>query len=473
MTADSVVLWTRPDRPTALAAEIDRRPDFAAPRRLGPFEAPPADDLTVHVVVDGLAAGTRYYYRFQAADGARSEPGACTTAYAPDQAAPLTFAFSGDADWIWRPFPLLQALNREPLDFFIFLGDLIYEWTDDAADFAERPVAETLDEYRAIYRRTRTPRSEAPSLAALRDTYARFGQYSVFDNHELGLSRADPTAPPYTQGGAPAGDGAQAYVNQTPGFAERIRAYADYQPIRARQVGGTGDPRLDGTSRYYYAQQWGRDAVLIVADNRSYRDAELLSPDDPLADGVARTLLGRPQLAWLEDTLRAAQDRGTTWKLVVISSPIQELGRASEVGVDLDLPKTWAGGYRAERDRLLRFIAEQGIENEVFLTTDHHFTQVNNLRYRVRPGDPTAPRLPAGNAWEIIAGPVGAFPVTPPVGAALDRRTGRRRPRHRSYVQRRRPEHRSALPRPATGRPRSRGTRAGLPRPGRREHLQR
>src|SRR2546425_456248 len=57
MDADSVVLWTRPDRPTTIVAEIDDRPDFTTARRVGPFEARPADDLTVHAVVDGLAAG--------------------------------------------------------------------------------------------------------------------------------------------------------------------------------------------------------------------------------------------------------------------------------------------------------------------------------------------------------------------------------------------------------------------------------
>src|SRR5712671_2171632 len=77
MALDSVVLWTRPDRPTTIVAEIDDRPDFATARRVGQFEARPVDDLTVHAVVDGLAAGTRYHYRFQAADGARSEPGTC------------------------------------------------------------------------------------------------------------------------------------------------------------------------------------------------------------------------------------------------------------------------------------------------------------------------------------------------------------------------------------------------------------
>src|SRR5581483_459542 len=202
MTADSAVLWTRTDRPTALVAEIDRRPDFAAARRLS-ADAAPASDLTVHTAATDLAAGTLYYYRFRAADGGLSATGSCRTAYAPDQPARVTFAFSGDTDWIWRPYPLLRALNREPLDFFLFLGDLIYEWTSDDVPFLDRPVAETLAEYRELYRRTRSPRPEAPARNELRETYERFGQYSLFDNHEIGLSRADPAAPPYTEGGAP------------------------------------------------------------------------------------------------------------------------------------------------------------------------------------------------------------------------------------------------------------------------------
>ena len=424
MTADSAVLWTRTDRPTALVAEIDRRPDFAAARRLS-ADAAPASDLTVHTAATDLAAGTLYYYRFRAADGGLSATGSCRTAYAPDQPARVTFAFSGDTDWIWRPYPLLRALNREPLDFFLFLGDLIYEWTSDDVPFLDRPVAETLAEYRELYRRTRSPRPEAPARNELRETYERFGQYSLFDNHEIGLSRADPAAPPYTEGGAPAPQHGIRYVNQTSGFRERVQAYVEYQPVRAERVVGSGDPRLEGTGRYYYAQQWGRDAILIVTDDRSYRDAELPAADDPRADSAERTILGRPQLAWLEETLVDAQARGVTWKLVVVSSPIQELGNAGEVGLNLDLPKTWAGGYRYERDRLLQFIDERGIDNVVFLTTDYHFTQVNNLRYHARPGDPSSSRRPARNAWEIIDGPIGAFPVVPAVGAALDGKSGR------------------------------------------------
>jgi hypothetical protein len=238
--------------------------------------------------------------------------------------------------------------------------------------------------------------------------------FSVPDNHELGTSVADPGAPRYTEGGAPAPGQPGTVVNQTPGFDDRMRAYFEYQPLRDHIVQDTGDPRLDGTRQLFFSQPWGQTARLIVVDDRSYRDVRLPNSDDPRADDPNRTMLGAPQLAWLENELSQAQAAGVTWKFVVISSPIQQIGRASEIGTDLDGSKSWAGGYRVERDRLLKFIDDQGIDNVVFLTTDNHNTMINNLRYRQVPEDPSTALVPARNAFEIITGPLGAgfgYPV--------------------------------------------------------------
>ena len=408
-----VVLWTRTSQPTSLVPELLDPTTSEVQRSLPPIETTPEADLTVKTLVDGLSPAESLAYRFRAPGGETSPVGACRTAPPPDQAAPVTFGFSGDADWKWRPYPLLDALVREPLDFFFFLGDLIYE--DTAPDGSS--VAETLDDYRAKYRQNREPRpgSEKPSLQPL---YARFGLYAVFDNHETGNSRANPSAPPYNEGGAPTGDGAHQFVNQTAGFEERVRAFSEYQPLRDRRVNGTGDPRLDGTRQYFFSQPWGSLARLIVADDRSYRDRRLRNSEDPEADNPGRTMLGAPQLAWLEDELLAAQQAGVIWKLVVVSSPIQRIGRASEIGVDLDGSKSWAGGYRVERDRLLKFIDSAGIDNVVFLTTDNHNTMINNLHYHSVPEDQASPELPARNAFEILTGPLGAG-AGPPVNVDL------------------------------------------------------
>jgi phosphodiesterase/alkaline phosphatase D-like protein len=420
-TSTDVVLWTRTATAASLTPEL--LDDGGAVQQALPAVRTSAEtDFTVKTLATGLAPATSLHYRFRGPNGELSPTGTCHTAPSADQSVPLTFAFSGDVDWKWRPYPVLHALNKEALDFFIFLGDTIYESTN----LQGTEVAEDLATYRAKYRQNRElPDGVPDGPVPLRDLFASFGMFSVPDNHELGTSVSDPAAPRYTEGGAPAAPGADQTVNHTPGFDDRMRAYLEYQPLRDRLASDTGDPRVDGTRRLYFSQPWGKSARLIVVDDRSYRDIRLPNSDDPRADDPNRTMLGAPQLRWLEDELRMAQSEGVTWKFVVISSPIQHIGRPSEVGADLDGTKSWEGGYRVERDRLLKFVDDQGIDNVVFLTTDNHNTMINNLRYRATPEDPSSPLVPARNAFEIITGPLGAGFGYPAVKADLAGLSGR------------------------------------------------
>jgi len=420
-TSTDVVLWTRTASAASLTPELLDDTGAVQPA-LAPVRTAAETDFTVKTIATGLAPAASIGYRFRGPGGELSPTGTCHTAPRADQTVPLTFAFSGDVDWKWRPYPVLNTLNKEALDFFIFLGDTIYESTN----LQGTEVAEDLTTYRAKYRQNRELPDGLPAgPVPLRDLYANFGMFSVPDNHELGTSASDPTAPRYTEGGAPAAPGADQLVNHTPGFDDRMRAYLEYLPLRDRLASDTGDPRVDGTRRLYFSQPWGKSARMIMVDDRSYRDIRLPNSDDPRADDPNRTMLGAPQLHWLEDELLAAQGEGVTWKFVVISSPIQHIGRPSEVGVDLDGTKSWEGGYRVERDRLLKFVDDQAIDNVVFLTTDNHNTMINNLRYRATPEDPTSPLVPARNAFEIITGPIGAGFGYIPVKADLAGVSGR------------------------------------------------
>jgi len=328
-----------------------------------------------------------------------SPMGSFRTAYAPDQDAAVTLAFTGDAHWAWKPYPLLGSLVQEPLDAFIFLGDLIYESRNLETGKNGTIAAESLDDFRWKYRENREPRPGSGSgVVPMRDLYGHFGQYSVFDNHETANSKTS-GSPPYITGGAQT---AGQYVNETEGFQNRIRAYTEYQPVVDATVAGTGDPRVDGTQQFYRAVPWGANVELIVLDDRSYRDAALNDATNPAAYDCGRTMLGHPQLTWFQQQLQSANDRGVVWKVVIISSPIQELGRA------YDGTKSWAAGYVCERDQILKFIDEHAINNVVFLTTDNHYTAINNLSYNSTPGDESTPLVPARNAFEIITGPLGA-----------------------------------------------------------------
>src|SRR5439155_13089527 len=45
----------------------------------------------------------------------------------PAAAASVRFAFSGDCDGLMRPYALASLFPSQNLDFFVFLGDTIYE----------------------------------------------------------------------------------------------------------------------------------------------------------------------------------------------------------------------------------------------------------------------------------------------------------------------------------------------------------
>jgi phosphodiesterase/alkaline phosphatase D-like protein len=413
MTSDSAVLWTRTPGPASVTPELSLTPSFDHPRTLPAVSASGASDFTVKVLATELQAGTKYFFRFRAGSDI-SPVGSFRSAYAPDQHAAVRMVFTGDADWKWKPYPILASLAQENADFFLFLGDLLYESTD----YADESVVEDLGGYRFKYRENREPRANSASgMLPMRDLYAAFGQYSVFDNHETGMSMTDRDAPRYTEGGAQfKGE----FVNRTEGFKARIRAYREYQPVREEVHAGTGDRRTDETGRFYRAIAWGANVEMIVLDDRSYRDERLPTIEDPSATSCKRTMLGPVQLKWFEEALEAAKRRNAVWKVVVISSPIQEFGVASEVGVDMDGFKSWAGTYRCERNRILKFIDDHAIDNVVFLTTDNHYTSINNLAYETVPDDRQSVRRPARNAFEIMTGPLGAVTGTPPYGRKLD-----------------------------------------------------
>jgi phosphodiesterase/alkaline phosphatase D-like protein len=415
MRAASAILWTRTARAEMLTPEVSTKPTFEDPIRLAPAATTSESDFTTKRAVSRLAEGTRYYYRFVTDKGVASPTGTFTVPYGANDRSPVRMAFTGDADWRWKPYPLLASLAREPVDFFLFLGDLVYEY----ADIEARTAVEDLAGYRMKYRENREPRPGSPSgMVPMRDLYAAFGQYSVIDNHDVAYSHANfGDAPPYPEGGAVHQGG---FVNKTSGFYDRLRAYREYQPVREEVHPRTGDARTDGTNRLYRSYAWGANVELIVLDTRSYRDARLKGSEDSMASSCTRTMLGATQMKWLQDTLGQAQRRRAKWKVIVTSSPIQEFGGPSQVVADVDGVKSWAGNYRCERNRILAFIDASAIDNVVFVTTDYHFTTVNDLYYETDPGNRKSERKRARNALEIMTGPLGAINGPVPYGRKVD-----------------------------------------------------
>jgi len=536
-TSSDAILWTRavdtnaPDVVT-LTAQVSTDPFFGGYVSFA-TSTDANKDYTAKVLATQLTPGTKYYYRFT--DGINTSiPGTFKTAPDTNAAVPVSFAFSGDLDGLIRPYALASQIPAKNLDFFMFDGDTIYE---TSASIGSPAVTSTgtipgptstgatsnqlFADFSRKYREQFLP-VNGGGQNCLQSLFAGQGNYTAYDNHELGNKQ-------YINGGAPAGGavgdfttgaGVDArlsandvtpnngtFMNKSGGFQTLQQVYMNYQPVKERgMISAPTDLRTDGTRQLYFAQSWGKNAILVNVDDRTYRDIRMKTSSNgeetgARADNTNRTMLGATQLAWLEQTLLAAQQAGTPWKFINISDPIDEIGPiggvltlnnapttadygtlgsitsvtttaastssktitvASTVGlvagqsvtgtgvpastvisaintdgttftvnnnstiangatltltpaastyapVSSDGGKSWMGGYRAERNALLKFIADNKIRNVVFLATDDHQNRINELTY--------SPTGDTGNqssyvkvpyCFEVVCGPLGA-----------------------------------------------------------------
>ena len=204
----------------------------------------------------------------------------------------------------------------------------------------------------------------------------------------------------------------------------------------------SNDPRGSEKPANYFSRRWGKNIYYIQLDDRSFRDARMAAParyaltpakyplqearfdstgkldptqaytsgfqkGDPLpgvfmsANKVkGRTMLGSDQLAWLLAELDKAKATHATWTVIAVSTPIDQRGPLTD-------SKSWAGGYPAERNVIMKKIVDLGLHNVVFLTADDHSARVNTLNYQPDPeNDSNWASVPY--AFQILAGPMGA-----------------------------------------------------------------
>jgi acid phosphatase len=463
-SSTEVTLWTRAvdtaaPAASALTLQITKDATFATGVMGFPEDTDANADYTCKLVLQNLQPGTRYYYRFVGPNNELSIAGTFKTAPVSTASAPVHFAFSGDMDGLMRPYALASTIPAQALDFYVNIGDTIYETASNPNGNSSPAVTSTgtipgptstgatqsqlFNDFSKKYREQFLA-VNAGGQNCLQSFYASQGNYTLYDNHELGNKQ-------YINGGAPPGgavgdmtsgagvdarvyvndvNSSGAFMNKSLGFQTLERVFLNYQPIKERGlISASGDPRTDGTPQLYSSQQWGRNAIFINTDARSYRDIRMktqANADDttaPRANNTLRTYLGATQLAWLEQALLNAESAGTPWKFVTTSDPMDQIGpiggalsgvvnssgNVAYAPVSSDGGKSWMGGYRAERNALLKFIADHQIKNVVFLTTDDHQNRINELTYS--PSGQTEVQssyVKVPYCFQIVCGPLGA-----------------------------------------------------------------
>jgi alkaline phosphatase D len=398
----SAILWARSTALGTITFEYTDAADF----HNAPLVEAVVTDAAIPVKVElrNLRPGTEYAYLVSNSVG-ESAAGSFHTPFEEGMHG-LRFGVTGDWRGELAPYPAISNIPQRDLDFLAVLGDTIY--ADVPSVDLPALQARTIDEFRIKHNEVYRERFGANFWAAARASTALF---VTIDDHEVTNDFAGGAVPESDPRFDLGGD----FINETDLFANGLQTFYEYNPIREEFYAGTGDPRTANKSRLYRYRTFGSDAAIFMLDARSFRDEELANIFNPFAQRAirqfledsfdpTRTMLGHVQFDDLADDLLDAQDRGFTWKFVMVPEPIQNLSPL--VAADR------FEGYAFERTQLLHFIDETGITNVVFIAADIHSTFVNNLTYQLHPDD----RQRATGAFEITTGPVAyAAPLGPTV----------------------------------------------------------
>ena len=466
--SDAVVLWTRVEPEESdtdsveLLVQLARDPGFSDVILEQALLAERSFDFTVRCFAAGLEPDQSYHYRFLAPDGSASRVGRTRTAPAEDADRALTVAVCSCQHYeegLFSAYRRLllddeQAAEDRKIDLVVHVGDFIYEAGNRralisldgeeielldadgsprmvaslpsrgaAGPMGEQLVAESLDDYRELYKvYLRDP--------DLQDARAAFPFVSIWDDHEFhndAWQSYHPDGPSQRR----KMDSNQAWFeyipaalgsNTTPGNPARDFSPAEVADVELDRFDDNYLSREPNnlaaiaTLSIHRSLRWGRMAELLLVDGRSYRgprgvDASipggefLTSEPVPVAtvevqnagrtanggnppesvrfgseeipnsrrDSPAGSLLGDEQKQWLTASLQASESR---WKVVCNDVPLMRFGfdmSFREYGGldDLWWTDAW-DGYPLERRELMTFIAQEGVTNVVSLTGDRH-----------------------------------------------------------------------------------------------------
>lgn len=385
---DSVVIWTRlaqPGEPSAtplsagpvtLRWEVAHDEQFTRIVQSGQAQALPELAHAVHVEVPGLSPDRWYFYRFMAG-AAVSSVGRTRTVPEPGAAVQrLRLAYASCQRWEHGYFSAYRHMRAENLDLVLFLGDYIYEY-GSAANVVRKPTGGyvlTLDDYRARYALHR-------SEASLRDMHAACPWLVTWDDHEVQNDYA----------GLTAGNSGQPVPDFAARRAAAYQAFYEHMPLRAsvltRAVAGLAS---GAEMRIYGSVPYGRLATLHLLDDRQYRDAQACTPGGKLGSGAldpakcdlwndpARTLLGREQEQWLDQSFARAAAAGSTWTIVGQQSVFGQRDFRPGPG-EFKWNDGW-DGYGPSRERFLASLQKQRPGNPVLLGGDVHENWVGHVK---------------------------------------------------------------------------------------------
>ncbi len=420
----SIVFWTRcinsggGKEDIGLKLEVSTTSNFASLVASVALTASATYDFTVRAKVTNLSAATPYFYRFVAGQDVSPVGQSKTTPANNSTPAQLKFAWITCQDWSVNHWGAMELLANEDIDFFMHLGDYIYEsvgasFQAGIAESAHKAItlqdgikyggtavyANSLEDYRTLYK---TYRSDA----RLQNLHAKWPMIAIWDDHEF----SDDCWQDH-----------QTYTNENKQETSRRRnanqAWAEYMPVDFGDISFDLSKAGYDNIRIYRDFKFGSLMHLVMTDERLYRDDHVvpeatfarLVGHDPVKDNdsvgaryfvpvpwlteyekLAATSLQRPpsilgptQSQWWKDTMKAST---ATWKVwgneVTLNRTFLDMRSQAPAPynnlyvVNAD---AW-DGYPTHRAEMLGYLKTQSIKNVVAITGDLHAFQCGVVR---------------------------------------------------------------------------------------------
>ncbi len=393
-TPDGVVLWTKlisdelfgfGHQPIDVTWQVAHDEKFERLALQGTSTALPQLGHAVHAELRGLQSDRWYFYRFIVGSGAgvqMSDIGRTrTTPTLGSKADKLRFAFASCQRWEHGYYSAYRQMVRDNPDLIVFLGDYIYEYASPKIlppSFVRGHnlrKAITLADYRDRYALHKSD----PLLQA---AHRACPWIVTWDDHEVQNDYAS--------------DQGEELIPQADFLTQRAAAYqAFYEhmplPASALMRGLAGLGQNDGL-RVNQRLAWGQLANFHVLDCRQYRDYQVcpkpgrggsttvLASQCEELKNPARSMLGKPQEAWLAEglALDAKQDVSSQpWSVIAQSTLLAKIN--SPAGKE---PRIWTDGwegYPFARRRLLESMQVQPNLHPVILSGDVHLNVVANV----------------------------------------------------------------------------------------------
>jgi len=321
---DAVTLWTRwtgtgdAELRWTVARDVALEDVVAS----GVVTATDARDHAVHVRVAGLDAGETYFYRFTDPSGAASTLGRTKTA--STDATNLRLAVASCSSLYSGWFNAYRRIaERDSLDLVVHLGDYIYDFVDENEHVRVPPSGEVDDpDDLESHRRRHAQYLLDPDLRAAR---AAHPWAVLWDNHDLERDAVD--------------------------YAGGVQAFREWNPIAPQPEGAAAD-------ELFRVLRFGSLAEVYVVDMYLFQGRDALPGG---ADGV----LGDAQYEWLTRELGASE---AAWRILGMQKVFAELP-----------PFSGWREFPEARTRLLRFLEDEGVDDNVVVTGDSHFTSWHDV----------------------------------------------------------------------------------------------